>query len=223
MQRLRLEAYGDLFTTAARTATVPFPRAGADGMLRLAFTATNAVSFDLRVQAERKIDALTVPDSLERERRRLYQRTRHGVRFGVSYAETGDLVRLRAGFELVGAAHQGLTADQAGLASTFEARYRPRPDLVLTGRVTLFETTGADATIYRTEADVAGSVRTVALAGHGRRAVLALRYRISGSLVLSAAYSETAYVDRSAIHPGTPDAVAGNVENGLTLQLSLQL
>lgn len=219
---LSLSAYFDYYTFPERSALVPFPRTGTDGYLQFEYNPTPSLKLYGRIRSETKGTALTVADSLDRERKRVLERTSTSGRLSAEYLTRGGVIRLRARIERRFVAYNGGVPPSDGLLTFVDLRFRPIPSVAIGGRMALFDTDGFDAAIYEFEQEVPGRLTNLALSGEGRRFYLYAAWSPSPTLSIAAKYGETVYADRNSISPGTLQEISGRVNNALVVQVDLR-
>ncbi|MEO5931203.1 MAG: hypothetical protein ABIR47_14820 [Candidatus Kapaibacterium sp.] len=216
-----LSAYLDLYRSPERSFSVPFPRAGIDGYMELGYHPGRNLELTARLHRETKGDAVTLADSLGRDRRRLIDRTVTAGRLEAEYSMANGSIRLRGRIERRFVDYDGARPSANGIITFADIRLRPRPGLSFGMRLALFATDNFDAAAYGFEQDLPGRLTDIALSGEGRRFYLFASWRPGPAIVLSAKYAETVYADRTTISPGDPQEIAGPVNNSLAVQADL--
>ncbi|MDB5032782.1 MAG: hypothetical protein JWQ98_23 [Chlorobi bacterium] len=216
-----LSAYLDLYRSPERSFSVPFPRAGIDGYMELGYRPGRNLEITARLHRETKGDAVTLADSLGRDRRRLIDRTVTSGRLEAEYSMASGSIRLRGRIERRFVDYDGAQPSADGMITFADMRLRPLPGLSLGMRLALFATDNFDAAAYAFEQDLPGRLTDIALSGEGRRFYLFASWRPGPAIVLSAKYAETVYADRTTINPGDPQEIAGPVNNSLAVQVDL--
>ncbi len=223
LRGLSLSAYFDYYTFPERSGLVPFPRTGADGYLQFDYNPTPYLKLYGRIRSETKGAALTLADSLHRERKRVLERTSTSGRLSAEYLARGGAIRLRVRMERRFVSYNGGVPPGGGVLTFADLRLRPIPSVAIGGRVALFDTDDFDAAIYEFEQEVPGRLTNLALSGEGRRFYLYAVWSPSPTFSIAAKYGETVYADRDSISPGTLQEISGRVNNALAVQMDLRL
>jgi hypothetical protein len=219
---LLLSAYFDIYHAPERSRSVPFPRMGSDGYLRLTYAPTRSITLELGLRRASGRERLHLDDTLDRDRIRILERTMTTGRLDAAYRAVGDRVELRGRLERCFVEIEQGAPARSGIMGFVDIRLRPLASLAIGTRLALFDVDDGDATIYELEQDLPGRMASIALAGEGRRFYLYLRWRPSAGLAVAAKYAETVYSDRTVISPGSPQQIEGPVGNTFALQLDLR-
>ncbi|MBS1910529.1 MAG: hypothetical protein JST22_00960 [Bacteroidetes bacterium] len=218
LRSARIEAHLDLFNTVERTPTVPFPRAGHDAAITAEYRPGSAVLLSLRLRSARNLNAFTVPDTLDRERKRLLDRDLAGVRCDARLAALSGMLLLHGRFERTQVQYDDSRPAGDGILTMIEVRYRPTRSFTAGWRVALFTASTFDAAPRIADADLPGRISSSPLSGDGYHVAMFVRWQPLDRVLISGSFASTTYNDRRSISPGSLQEIRGTTLDVLALQ-----
>ncbi|HVZ38886.1 MAG TPA: hypothetical protein VHI13_06390 [Candidatus Kapabacteria bacterium] len=221
LRAARIEARLDLFNTVERTPTVPFPRAGHDAAITAEYRPASTVLLSLRLRSARNLNAFTVPDTLDRERKRLLDRDLAGVRCDARIAVLSGMLLLHGRFERTQVQYDDSRPAGDGILTMIDVRCHPVRTVVAGGRVAFFTAGAFDAAPRIADADLPGRIASSPLSGDGYHVAMFVRWQPIEGLLISGSFTSTTYNDRSSISPGSLQEIRGNTADALALQADI--
>ncbi|MCS6808644.1 MAG: hypothetical protein RML40_08280 [Bacteroidota bacterium] len=217
---LRLNAYCDIYSTLASTATVAAPVRGIDVLAEAVWRMHSDIDCTLRVRHETKTDQLTL--GLGRSRQRVvYERARTGGRIHIQWS-IDDYLHVHTRIETAFVGYEDYRMPEIGILGLIGGTWHIQPWMRCTGRVVVFRTDSYDSALWQYEATVPGTLSNPALFGEGVRAYLmvdisplqAMTFTLRGSLLYRS--------DVSVLGSGATQ-ISGNTDAQAVIQIDIRL
>ncbi len=171
---LTLAGYLDCFRHPWRTAQIPLPSSGAEGLAQADIRAEKGLEFSVRLSLRQTETTIPAHDELGREVRTVQERLQTRYRVGGS-ALISRALRFKARLELTDVAYPALRRHERGTLVFEEIRLCPFTFIQCEARLSYFETGSYDSRMYESEGDLDGVFCNAMLFGKGKRWYALLR------------------------------------------------
>ncbi|MDX9758476.1 MAG: hypothetical protein RBU27_04865 [Bacteroidota bacterium] len=220
VDRLRLNAWMDIYHFPNRTYFVHLPSSGVEAMLSAEYGFDRATQLRARLARTSKDQTAAARSETGQDIRPIVRRTQSSFRIEISHETTrGARLRLRA--EYVRTAFDAWLAGGDGVLLSADLRLRPLPGLTLLGRLTAYGTEGYDARLYQFEHDVRGVMQNLVLYGDGLRAYLFAQWRPWHGVEIGLRYAVTIKDGIASMGEG-PDTIEGDRLGAVSAQLDVE-
>lgn len=219
-ERLRVNAWMDLYHFPNRTYFVHLPSSGVEGMVSAEYVYSVRTRLHVRLAQTSKDQTAAARSATGQDIRPIVRRTQSAFRIELSH-ETPRGARLRLRAEYVRTAFDAWVSGGDGVLLSADLRLRPLPGLMLLGRLTAYGTGSYDARLYQFEHDVRGVMQNVVMYGDGLRAYLLSQWRPWHGVEIGLRYAVTVKDGITSMGEG-PDAVDGDRLGTVSAQLDLE-
>lgn len=209
-----INLYYDQFRFPFSTFENPVPSSGKEIYLSYSKNVFNNSILNLRFKSETKDvteDFNSVKTTVER--------IRNSFRAELVY-EISKNLRMKSRMELNTYGIEKIDLKEKGILIFQDVRYNISKNLLIQGRIILFETDSFKSAVYEFENDLAGILSNLAMYDEGMRWYLLVKYKILKNLTLSAKYSETYKPGLRTLSSGN-NIIYNNKDNRISFQIDL--
>lgn len=204
--------YYDQFKFPYITFENPVPSSGKEYYINWSYKILPGTLLNLRFKSEVK----DVTEKIE-ELKNVFERIRNSYRFELVYDITKKL-RMKSRIE-----HNTYNIDKPGVNEKGflifqDIRYEVNKNLLIQGRIILFDTDSFSSAVYEFENDLAGVLTNLAMYDEGMRWYFLIKYKPFDVLTLSAKYSETYKPNLKTLSSGN-NLINNNVDNRISFQI----
>lgn len=217
-RRIRVSSYFDQYRFPESPGSYPFSTGGNDFLIQVAVKPS--AGFGLTTRYQRKVSDEPIPllNSNGFETMILFRQQQHRARLSLDYAMS-ESVTLRSRVERIW--FVGAGGKETGMLFFEDIRAAVSERFSWHARVVLFNTDSFNSRIYEYENDLDGVFSLPVLYGRGVRWYFLGSFRVTGSLEVSAKYSELLRDDVKYIGSGD-EALPGNRDNKIAVQLDVR-
>lgn len=204
--------YYDQFKFPYITFENPVPSSGKEYYINWSYKILPGTLLNLRFKSEVK----DVTEKIE-ELKNVFERIRNSYRFELVY-DISKKLRMKSRIE-----HNTYNIDKPGVNEKGflifqDIRYEVNKNLLIQGRIILFDTDSFSSAVYEFENDLAGVLTNLAMYDEGMRWYFLIKYKPFDVLTLSAKYSETYKPNLKTLSSGN-NLINNNVDNRISFQI----
>lgn len=170
--KISLALFGDVYSSIARTFTMPAKNRGMDLFAELKYKPEQKSYFLFRLRRDNKRQLLTN----NMEQRLLGEGVKYSARFEYN-SELDKTIFLRLRCEISDYKDELKIGNGSGLMSFVDFKWNPLNNLKIGMRYTIFSTENFNSAIYQYEYTMPGTMRSTALYGKGSRVIITGEYR----------------------------------------------
>ncbi len=204
--------YYDQFRFPVTSSNYSFPSEGNDFLIFYKYKIFKNTELRIKYKNENK-----AVDAIINNQNSIVKKNSQNYRFEAAY-NISSKIKLRSRFELVTISALTDSPRENGYLFFQDAAFQPMTNLMLHGRIIIFQTDSYNSRVYEFENDLSGIMTNPPLFGEGIRWYIIMKYKTQFGLDLSLKYSEMHKPFEKTLGSGYSEII-GNLDNRLSFQI----